>query len=484
MPESRREFVAGALSLGIAASQAAQSTGVPNRPNILLLFPDQWRFDWMSSNAKLPIRTPNLDNLAKRGTRFARAMVAAPVCAPSRACLASGMEYDRAHVPNNEVDYPVNRATLYKKLRDGGYHTMACGKMDLAKGSNWWGKDGKWRMNSWGFSDQINGAGKWDQLGGLALNNNVPGEPYLTFLESRGVLKAHLDDYQKRRKDNYGSTFPTPLPEDAYCDNWVTQNALDLLARRPAGAPWFLQVNWPGPHDPEDITRRMEQTVRGLKMPPPVGPNRYSDEVNVLIRQNYTAMCENIDRCIGEILGSLEKSGQLDNTLVIFSSDHGEMLGDHDRWGKSVPYQPSIGVPLVVAGPGVRGGSANDALTSSIDITATVLDYAGVAADKIDGMSLRPVLEGTKATHRRVFYSGLNGWRLAFDGRYKAITGFSAARGAGNDGLTKYDPETLSRPPMVFDLVEDPGETKDTAGSMPKAAKDLLAGLVSGTYPA
>lgn len=492
MPETRRDFLKTAICAGIGASadgalvHAAAAKNAPGTrpPNILLLFPDQWRFDWMSTNPQLPIRTPNLDRLRKRGTQFNRTFVAAPVCGPSRACLASGMEYEHAQTPSNDFVYPDGLPTFYRRLRDAGYYVLGCGKMDLAKGANWWGPDGQWKLRTWGFSAGINNAGKWDQIRGLSFNNGIPPDPYLSFLDSRGLLKMHVKDYQSRRGNDYATTYPTPLPDDAYCDNWITENGLKLLGNVP-DKPWFLQVNWTGPHDPDDITRRMETTVRGRLMPPVVGKDGFSDDVNQLIRQNYTAMCENIDRGVGKLLDWLEATGSADNTLVIFSSDHGEMLGDHGRWGKSVPYQPSVSVPLLIAGPGVRHGATNSALASSIDITATILDYGGVPWDSIDGRTLRPILEGKSHEHRRILYSGLGAWRMAVDSRYKVITGFAPAPGQKNGAnMSKYEPAVLSRPPMVFDLQEDPTELHDLAGSMPDAAQSLLKDLNAGTYPA
>lgn len=492
MPNTRRDFLKAAVAAGISASAegallraaARTETAVSRPPNILLLFPDQWRHDWMSDNPQLPIRTPNLDRLRKRGVQFNQAIVASPVCAPSRACLASGMEYERARVPSNDFDYPDGFTTFYQRLREAGYHVLGCGKMDLAKGAHWWGPDGQWKLKNWGFSAGINNAGKWDQMTGLRFNSGIPPDPYLSFLDSRGLLKTHVDDYQARRKNDYVTTFPTPLPDDAYCDNWVTENGLKLLKGVP-DKPWFLQVNWTGPHDPDDITKRMEATVRGRSMPQVAGKNQFSDDANQLIRQNYTAMCENIDRGVGKILDWLDATGQAGNTLVIFSSDHGEMLGDHGRWGKSVPYHPSASVPLLVSGPGVQQGLKTSALASSIDLTATILDYGGITQTSIDGKTLRPILEGKTESHRRVVYSGLGAWRMVFDGRYKVITGFASERGQNNGAnMSKYEPEVLSRPPMVFDLSDDPTEMRDLAGSMPDAAKNLLKGLNAGDYPA
>ena len=122
---TRRELLGSVVS-------AAAAFAAPSRPNFLFLCPDQHRFDWMSGNERIPIRTPNLDSVAARGVRFAKVTVAAPVCAPSRACLAAGKEYDNCGVAGNSDDYPIEQKTYYSLLRDSGYHVAACGKLGMA----------------------------------------------------------------------------------------------------------------------------------------------------------------------------------------------------------------------------------------------------------------------------------------------------------------------------------------------------------------
>ena len=492
MPYTRRRFIKTASRAGLGAAVAPMAIGSscartnsqtvpevtsPKRPpNILLLFPDQWRFDWTSANRNLEIETPNLDRLGKMGTQFQNAVVPAPVCAPSRACLASGREYAGARTPSNNYDYPVGKlTTFYSLLRDRGYYVLGCGKMDLAKASLWWGIDGKWRLSSLGFSDGINNAGKIDQLLGFRLNDNKPADPYMTSLNEQGLVHEHLDDLMKRMKGGYGATFPTPLPDQSYCDNWLGENGLNLLKSAPRDKPWFLQVNWTGPHNPEDITVRMEAKVRGRSMPVTNGVNQYTPSINRTIRQNYTAMCENIDRVIGLYLGELTRNGELDNTIIIFGSDHGEMLGDHGRWGKSVPYHASASVPLMVAGPGIQRGATSTALVSIVDLAATFLEYADAPIPKeMDSRSLRPVLEGKTASHREVVFSALGSWRLVFDGQYKVITGFNPEISKISDDWTPSSPEVEGAQPIVFDLIHDPRENADLFTQMPSAAGRLL----------
>jgi len=456
---------AGAFSILRAAPFAEGSTAKSGRPNILFFFPDQHRFDWLGTNPNIPVRTPNLNRIAGQGVRLANALTPSPLCAPCRACLAAGQEYDRCGVAGNGQDYPINRTTFHMRLRESGYHVAGCGKFDLHKASKTWGLDGKHLLNEWGFSDGIDNAGKLDAISSGA---KEPQDPYMACLEQKGLRRIHVEDFRKRGKIGHAATFPTPLPDEAYCDNWVANNGLELMRRFPKGRPWFLQINFTGPHSPWDITERMEKLCRGIAFPQPNGCKDYTPEIHVAIRQNYSAMVENIDRWAGIYLEELKQRGELDNTLIVYSSDHGELLGDHNGWGKSSPYQPSVGVPLIVAGPGVRKGFAGDTPVSVMDLAATFLDYAGVARpNDMDSLSLRPLLEGKKDTHRQYVLSGLTGWRLVFDGRYKLIRGLKPSgaeaerSGAkmGKTGRGKRGNISL----LLFDLKNDPLENVNIA---------------------
>jgi len=451
MTATRREFLAAA-----AAAAAPRS-----RPNILLLFPDQHRFDWLGGNPRLPVRTPNLEALARRGLRFTRAIVPSPLCAPARACLAAGLEYDRCRVPSNAYDYPLGQTTHYTLLRSSGYHVAGCGKFDLHKKTQDWGLDGKRLLPEWGFSDGIDNAGKHDAVNSGAV---TPKDPYMAYLHRRGLARLHVEDFAKRK--NYAATFPTTLPEEAYCDNWVGNNGLALMRRFPKARPWYLAVNFTGPHSPMDITRRMEERWRNVTgFPQPNGSREFTPEIHLAIRQNYSAMVENIDRWVGLFLEEVRRRGELDHTLVVYSSDHGEMLGDHNRWGKSLPYQPSIAVPLIAAGAGVRHGVVSDALVSVMDLAATFLDYGGLPRPAgMDSRSLRPLLEGKTRSHREYLRSGLGDWRVVLDGRYKLVRGFDPERGKKG---------AADAPPLLFDLESDPLENTDLSAQAPEEVARL-----------
>ena len=421
------------------------------RPNVLFFYPDQLRFDWIETRGAAPVRTPNLKRLADEGVEFTRAVTPSPVCAPARACLAAGKEYDRCRVAGNHENYPLDQTTFYTLLRDSCYHVMGCGKFDLHKPDHDWGVDGKRLLAEWGFSDGVDNEGKMDAVTSYR-NNGKPMGPYIAFLKREGLLEAHVDDYTGR--GGHG-TDPCPLPEEAYCDNWLCQNGLDLIRGVPGGKPWFLQVNCTGPHLPFDVTNRMAERWRGVDHPQPYGGEDLTPDHYGRCRQNYSAMVENIDRWVGIYVGELEKRGELDNTLFVFSSDHGEMLGDHNRFGKGRPHHPSVSVPMVVWGPGVRAGVVCDEPATNLDLTATFLDYAGLhVLGDMDSRSFRPLLEGRTQTHRHYVLSGLKNWRLAYDGQFKYV-------------------RNLGGRAQLFDMETDPFEADDIIDERPDVAERL-----------
>jgi arylsulfatase len=177
-------------------------------------------------------------------------------------------------------------------------------------------------------------------------------------------------------------------------------------------------------------------------------------------------MIENIDRWLGVYIETLSRRGELDNTIIVYSSDHGEMLGDHGRWGKSIPYQSSIGVPLIVAGPGLQQGIVDRGPATTLDLTATYLDYAGIRTPaSMESRSLRLLLEGQTNTHRDHVTSGLMGWRTVLDGRYKLVKGYDPSWNR------KKQPSDAM---LLFDCVDDPQENRDIADKAPGEVKRLM----------
>lgn len=415
------------------------------RHNILFFLPDQWRPDFLGFVGSQPVRTPHVDELARRGTVFTRATTPSPLCAPARACLAAGLSYRASPVANNSDDFPLDRPTLYSRLRDAGYQTGSVGKLDLHKATLRWGTDGQRSMDAWGFTHGRDSEGKLDAVRSYIESGREPQGPYMAFLAERGLADAHAADFGAR--DPWLGTDPTPLPADAYCDNWIGGSGIETIRSFDADRPWFLVVNFTGPHNPQDVTREMADWYADVQFPAATGNDDLNPEHLNQIRRNYAAMCENIDHWLGRLLEEIETRGESEETIVVFSSDHGEMLGDLNRWGKSVWYQHSIGIPLVVAGPSVAR-RRRDELVQLQDLTPTFLGAAGAEPlPGADSCSLEPILAGAGHEHswdRTVAYSGLNEWEARWDGRWKLVL---------NHGAPVHFYDTAGDPEELVDLL-------------------------------
>jgi len=450
------------------------------RPNIVLVMSDQHRGDWTGND--LPaLRTPNLDRLMERGTRFTSAICASPLCAPSRACLAMARNYDRVPVRSNAQDMPADAPTFYRALRESGYQVLSCGKLDLFKEAGSWGTDGWHRQTDGrsllaeaGFTGGADSAGKHDAV--LAAWDGRD-EPYGLFLARHGLLDLHKDDYAARPTPNYENCLPTPLPDFAYGDNWIGASALRLMtAACQSPSPWFLQVNFLGPHEPMDVTQSMIDRWDSVDLPLPADSGTFPPDKHATIRRRYGAMIETIDGWIGTFERVLARAGQLDHTTIIYTSDHGEMLGDRGLWAKLHPFQPALGVPLIMAGPGIASGQRRADPVSLIDLGPTFAHWAGTAVPgEPDGTPLQPLLAGGAGHPDAVRIAGFGCWRAITDGRFKLVVGYDEARLGKPRLAMDFEPDSLQRLEgmQLFDLAEDPGEQQNIATARRDIAENL-----------
>jgi len=431
------------------------------KPNILFLFPDQWRGDWIGhSEIGEKLHTPTLRKLMKQGTTFSSAYTPSPLCAPARACIASGRDYPAHGVMNNGQNLPDDEITVYNLLKNADYHVMGCGKFDLHKAKYSWGVDGSHFMEEWGFSDGIDNEGKVD--GVISFKKNQKG-PYLDFLQKRNKAETHLADFAVRGK--YG-TEPTKLNDEEYCDNWVGNNALELLDRAPDDKPWFLQVNFTGPHDPFDVTEEMHSWYREIEFPEPYG--NWSKEIDHLsIRKNYAAMMENIDKNISLILSHPRIRNDLKNTIIIFSSDHGDMLGDHGYYEKHLPYNGSVHVPLVFSGYKIPENKIVEHPVSILDLPATILDLAEQEKQKeMDSSSLLSIINNQKNDRKivtselYVANNPLRQWRMAVNQNYKYIRWYN-----GKESLYRQD-DYAEETDLIEIMPEDAMELKNSVKNL------------------
>merc|ERR1719188_101451 len=211
-----------------------------------------------------------------------------------------------------------------------------------------------------------------------------------------------------------GAFCPRPQPagdaDVVYPDDWTEASAERLLDRKPSGKSWFMQVGFPGPHPPFVLTEAMNKSVEGRMYPLPQGSSvPLGDEFYMTMRRQYAAEIENIDSLIGKLIKKLEGLGELDNTVIAVSSDHGEMLGDYNKYGKGLPLDRSSRVPMLWMGPGVQAGVVSSQPVTTLDMVGTFLELAG--ADKAANMttqSMVPLLSKGKGG-RDFISSGLGG---------------------------------------------------------------------------
>ena len=319
----------------------------PQRPNVLFLLADQYRYDYLRCAGAEFVRTPNLDRLAGRGVRFAQCVTDCPVCAPARIGLATGLRPSRLGSLDNASYLPLSAPTHYQRFRDHGYRVGCVGKLDLAKPSRYNGRYGdRPCVYAWGFTHPEECEGKMH-----AGSSPSPIGPYTHYLQERGLLQRFHEDYQARRQHGWivGASHDSVLPTDAFEDAYIGRRAAEWIARVPDDYPWYFFVSFVGPHDPFDPPAEYAQRYRRADVPPPIPDELHgkpawirsrqveaSAEDIAVSRRQYCAAIELIDDHIGLILDALEARGQLENTYIVFSSDHGEMLGDHGLYTKSV----------------------------------------------------------------------------------------------------------------------------------------------------
>eukprot|EP01084_Bolivina_argentea_P046451 85561_1 len=439
-------------------------TSTTNQPNILFLIPDQWRFDWADTYwiSNLSINTPNFRDIVANGTRFVNTIVGSPLCAPSRSCIASGREYDYIGISKNK-DLPEDVPTFYKLIQDTGYWVMVSGKDDLTKTTGC-GVNGTYRLTELGFNDQERCQGKDDHI------DNYPNvsDPYGVWLSQKNTQKLKKTwweiDYNciggdsccpgGQRDCPYAEVFdPNNITRNnmGYEDNYIDSKTIELLERKPKNKPWFIQVNYVGPHPPFAILQTMNDSVQNRSYPPPVEWTDNHPQKYVLARKDYAAEIMNIDISFGHIIDWLRNNNEYENTVICISSDHGELLGDFNNWGKKMPWIGSTNVPLVCSGPNILKNKIINTYVTNMDLAATFLDITGSKippkSNNFSSISLNRFLNGTWSDnnngYRKYVYSGLTNWRTVIQKindtiTWKYICCQDVCPGNRNSTTTKY----------------------------------------------
>lgn len=452
------------------------------RPNILMLMADQFRLttlEGMGDN----IPTPNIKRIMDQSVVFTRGCCACPLCTPSRAALATGKYPSRCGVPVHDAVLPPEQATYYQALRQAGYRVGIVGKSDLHKADKYCGNGALPSMYHYGFTDPVETEGKmnsaWYQTG--PAGETVAAGPYQRYLnaqspEKLAALNADYKAYMREKRRFYAA--PSVLPDEDFLDNFIGREACDWLERVETDIPWHFFVSFAGPHNPWDPPREDYEACRGLDLPAPLADDlagkpawikqRVARETGGMtgeeamnMRRCYAASVRVVDRWVGRLLDILDQRGLAENTVVIFCADHGEMLGDHGLLEKSVMYEASVRIPLLVHLPGMTARRDSDALAQLMDLAPTCMDLAGADYDRrqLDARSLLPLLQGETgpdAQPHQVQISELLNTLMVCDGRYKWIRNWN-------------DTDEL------YDLEADPCELHNLFDERPEVIQRLKA---------
>ena len=431
-------------------------------PNVLLIMTDQHRWDYLGCYGADFVDTPNIDRLAASGLRFTKAFTNAPVCAPARIGLATGIHPARIGALDNNCYLPSQLPTYYQRLRDGGYRVGCVGKLDLAKPDIYNGRDGdRPAVYRWGFTHPEEVEGKMHAAQG---DPSAPHGPYTHYLNGRGRLMSFREDYRKRAEAGWilGVSHDSVLPTEDFHDMYIGRRAARWIENIADDFPWHLFVSFVGPHDPFDPPSEYAEIFHGTVMPSAIrslregkprwikGRQRACNEAELAhIRRQYCALIKLIDDQVGLLLAALKRRDMLDNTVIIFTSDHGEMLGDHDLWQKQAPYEPAMHIPLIVAGPGIERGGVSDTIVDMMDLNPTICALANLApAPDTDARSLDQILIGEQTVHRQEIMTALPNFRCLRTASTKFV-------------------DNSNDLPEFYDLAHDPEETHNLADEYP-----------------
>ncbi|MBK1879857.1 sulfatase family protein [Pelagicoccus mobilis] len=405
------------------------------RPNILLITTDQQRADHVGLGGLTHVETPNMDRIGRMGAHFERAYTVSPICVPTRVSLLTG-QYPSSHGAYSiGVTADPFPATLFTKaLRDSGYYLSLFGKSHFVARpdeechiSGGYDTDDSFYQN--GPTPYLD-FHEFEGSTGHTINT-VPSMHYKAFLEKAGA------DYKKwfpQMSPGYDHEVcgPWDIPEKFHDTTWVADLTEGFIERRKdAGEPWFCWASFQDPHEPFVCPEPWYSSVSDENLPilpgykegefddridtyrngyekhweaydegngvPCVGGRVGWDEKKENAMRATLGMLKFLDHRLGTILEKLEKTGQLENTLIIFTSDHGELHGHHGIWGKgALAFEDCQRVPLLIAGPGVKKREeSSHSLISLVDLPRTCLDFAGVPIPQgMQGVNQAPMLMG------------------------------------------------------------------------------------------
>lgn len=418
------------------------------RPNVLFITVDQWPGSLLGCAGHEVIETPTLDHLASIGTRFTRAYAECPICIPARRSIMTGTSPrthgDRTFQP--ALAMPSHLPTMAETFRKAGYQTQAVGKLHVYP-----------QRNRIGFEEVLLAEEGRGPLGGpddyelFLADHGHPGQQFLHGMSN--------NDYGWRTWH---------LPEELHVTNWTTWAAARTIKRRDPTRPSFWHVSYTHPHPPLVPLSSYMERYRSREIDVPYSGNWAKDDNQLPYplrlardywqklspvqladtRRAFYALCTHIDHQLRVLVGTLREENLLDETMIMITSDHGDMLGNHGLYAKRLMYEGSANVPMILVGPASNGriktGAVDDRLVGMQDVMPTLLDICGVPIpETCDGLSV--VGDKQRETLYCEALAGAKAMRMIHDGRHKLIW---------------YPAGSIFQ---LFDLEQDPREMNNVA---------------------
>jgi choline-sulfatase len=476
---TRKQFLASAAALlpplssrsftGQAGSRS--STAPAGKPkNVLFLISDQHTPRALGVEGNAYAHTPNLDALSSSGVRFRQTYCTNPVCTPARASLLTGLYTHNHRTLTNSTPWPFENKTLAHHFSRAGYVSGLIGKMHFVDAQTH-GFDCRLDFNDWfqylGPKTKLYA----DELGG---SNSGSGLPQVDDLwRDRG------DPWRgtRERDGRQGSVHvgrASKIAEEDHFESFVARETIRFLRRFGKQSPFFLISSYLKPHDPfmpaerfasqfppasiqlpqtwgkVDLTRVPQQIRNSIQRDGPTPELRDPEMARMRIAMYYANLAQ-MDDCLGQVLKALRELDLEKDTIVVYTSDHGEMLGEHGLWNKFVFYEPSVGVPLIIRAPGITtAGSVHDSPVSHVSVFPTLLELCGLPVPTgLDGGSLIPQMrEPARPATGPVFSEYALGSRRA---KYMI-----------RDGDWKYC-HYVNDTPELYNLRDDPQEMNNLA---------------------
>ncbi|MBK6501465.1 MAG: sulfatase-like hydrolase/transferase [Candidatus Microthrix parvicella] len=418
---------------------------MPKQPNVLVVLSDQQRPDSCGVFGQRLDVTPNLDALAADGVAFDNSFTVQPLCGPSRAALQTGLMPTTTGCWRNGRSLPQDATTLATALGSAGYWTGYVGKWHLASDGGYLPKPGTGATRFGTRPVPPERRGGYEDLWLAADSLEATSLPY----------RGHVFDGDGNK-----------VPLNGFRVDALTDLAVDALhGRADEERPFFMFVSFLEPH---------HQNNRFRTIGPKGWAKRFADyDVPADLKgtlgdwrwnyAEYLACCASIDANLGRLTGALEAAGELDDTIVVYSSDHGSHFRTRNAEYKRSPHDASIRVPLVVRGPGFRGGQRSDALVSGLDLLPTLVSAAGAAPVPGDGHPLQEFLDGraTRTSALVQISESQVGRALRTERHTYAVTG------AGLGRLARYRDSAADvyEEHLLYDNVEDPAQRHNLAGT-------------------